>query len=391
MESRTFLQSLKTLVDPKTIPFLVAQGVPRKLLPLGTFLLGMAIAFLWAYMVSPNVYTGAEPVNLSDSWKSEYVKQVAWQYSAAKTDPTLAAIAEDNARKQLATIGNSPTVVDALLLDLQQNNPADPLIARLMEIKPLTADSPDQIGKITPSLTNSNITPLLCIFAIGLLGTIIIIFNTLIPIGLLFQRKSSAPSTVVAGVEEERRKAQQAAKKMAETAAAAAPTSVATVNLGAPVGRYVSSYIMGDEYYDDSFSIEKPTGEFLGETGAGITKTIGVGDPKKVTATEVWVFDKVSTRTMTRVLMSEHAFNDEAIRAELAPKGEAVMIKPGETVIIESQSLTLQARVLNLVYGTGALPPNSYFEQLSIEISAWERKDGPAPMAPAFGETGPVN
>jgi hypothetical protein len=148
---------------------------------------------------------------------------------------------------------------------------------------------------------------------------------------------------------------------------------------------------MGDDLYDDSFSIETASGEFLGETGAGISKTIGVGDPKKVTAIEVWVFDKNDIRTVTKVLMSDHAFNDEGIKAELAPKGEAVLVKPGGIVLLDTQTLTVQARVIDLAYGSGALPPNSFFERLTIEISAWPKKaPAGAPAADAFGETGPV-
>jgi hypothetical protein len=169
----------------------------------------------------------------------------------------------------------------------------------------------------------------------------------------------------------------------------APPPTQEVVDRGTPVGRYMSTYIMGDDLYDDSFSIETSSGEFLGETGAGISKTIGVGDPKKVTAVEVWVFDKNDIRTVTKVLMSEHAFKDEAIRAELAPKGEAVMITSGQSVLLETQTLTIQARIIDLAYGTGALPSNSFFERLSVEISAWPKKAAaaPPPMPPAFGDT----
>ena len=47
-EQNSIWASLKTLVDPKTIPFLISQGVLPKLLPVGTLVLGMILAFLWA-------------------------------------------------------------------------------------------------------------------------------------------------------------------------------------------------------------------------------------------------------------------------------------------------------------------------------------------------------
>ena len=97
----------------------------------------------------------------------------------------------------------------------------------------------------------------------------------------------------------------------------------------------MTTYMAGDDLYDDSFSIDSPSGEFLGECGVGISDTIGVGDPKKVTAFEVWLFDKNDIQTVTKVLMSEHAFNDAAIRQRLAPRascswepGSALCLKP---------------------------------------------------------------
>src|SRR5258708_31750669 len=97
MEEKSIWASLRTLVDPKTIPFLISQGVGPKLFPVGTFLLGMILAFIWAYAISPTVNVGSGPVNLSDSWKQEYVKQVAWQLQAAGADQN----AQNNAKLQL--------------------------------------------------------------------------------------------------------------------------------------------------------------------------------------------------------------------------------------------------------------------------------------------------
>ncbi|HRE47670.1 MAG TPA: hypothetical protein PLD47_08095 [Aggregatilineales bacterium] len=393
---RTILQSLRTLVDPKTIPFLISQGVPRKLFPLGTFLLGIILAFLWAYVISPNVYTAAEAVHLGDSWKREYVKQTAWQYSAARQDPNTSAVALQNAQLQLDYLGNAPEIVNGLIVELQTGNPADPLLPRLLDIQPLARENPDQIAKVTSSFFNGNLTPVLCVVVPALLIGGIIIFNTIIPIGVLFQRKSSAPSTVQEGLEKERRKAMEDARKKAveaEKIVKATPESGATVTVdrGTPVAQFMSTYIMGDDYFDDSFAIETSAGKFLGETGAGVSKVIGVGDPKKVTALEVWVFDANTTNTLTKVLMTEHAYRDEATRAELAPKGEAVMIKTGDAVLLETATLTIQARILDLAYATTAMPQDSVFERLSIQISAWAKKADAPDVASAFGDTSPMD
>jgi hypothetical protein len=138
-----------------------------------------------------------------------------------------------------------------------------------------------------------------------------------------------------------------------------------------PLAQYVTQYALGDDRYDMSFSIEQGNGDFLGECGVGISETIGVGNPDKVTALEVWLFDKNDIRTLTKVFMSEHCFNDPALRAKLAPKGEAVMIKKGEVVTLTTQTLKVNARVIDLQYGSGNLPQNSFFQQAKIELAAW--------------------
>lgn len=139
-----------------------------------------------------------------------------------------------------------------------------------------------------------------------------------------------------------------------------------------PLAQYVTQYALGDDRYDMSFSIEQGNGDFLGECGVGISETIGVGSPDKVTALEVWLFDKNDIRTLTKVLMSENCFNDPALRAKLAPKGEAAMVKKGEVVTLGTQTLRVNARIVDLQYGTGNLPPNSFFQMVKIELAAWK-------------------
>src|SRR5262249_42016818 len=139
--------------------------------------------------------------------------------------------------------------------------------------------------------------------------------------------------------------------------------------------------------YDDSFSIEDASkdDEFLGECGAVISETIGTGEPEKVTAIEVWLFDKEDfVRTLTSVFISEHAYNDPAIRSKLEVKGELVVAKPGAVIKLETNTLRLQARIVDMAYGSGPLPPNSYFEKMTMELQVWRRSGVGAPAgAPA--------
>jgi len=137
-----------------------------------------------------------------------------------------------------------------------------------------------------------------------------------------------------------------------------------------PLTQFATTYAFGDDRYDMSSSIETAGGDFLGECGVGISETIGTGAPEKVTALEVWVFDKNDVRTVTKVLMSEYAFNEPGLRAKLAPKGDAVLARPGEVVELKTQTLKINARIVDVVYGSGT-PANSYFQQVMLELATW--------------------
>jgi hypothetical protein len=364
----------------------IAQAVPTflpKLVPVGLLLLGLVLGFVWAYRISPSVYTAAEPVNLGKSWKEEWVKQAAWQYKASGD--------AENAKRQLSYLGNGKEILDGMLA-----NPAlasDPNLKQSLDALVVHAVNNDaQLAKIQPSFFNSDLTPFLCLFGLALLAGGFVIFNTLIPISLLFSGKTKEPGTVTSGQEAERRKAIAEAQKEKKT-----DFALVAPDRGKPVVQFMSSYLFNDDVYDDSFAIETSTGEFLGETGAGISKTLGVGKPKKVAAVEAWVFDKNDITTKTHVLVSDFAFHNDAIRGELGTKGELILAKPGAITLLETTTLTVQIRVVDMAYGSGAEGDNAYFEKIIIEIAAWPKKaaaplpsGAPPPLPPAdpYGGTG---
>ncbi len=135
-----------------------------------------------------------------------------------------------------------------------------------------------------------------------------------------------------------------------------------------------TTYSLGDDLYDDSFSIESPaSGDFLGECGVGIGDLIGVGEPKKVSAFELWLFDKNDIQTVTKVLMSRYAYNDEATLTRLSAKGDPVLAMSGGIVELETASLRIEARIVDLSYGEAALPSESFFERVTIELRAFPK------------------
>jgi hypothetical protein len=142
---------------------------------------------------------------------------------------------------------------------------------------------------------------------------------------------------------------------------------------GEALGTFRTIYNLGDDIYDDSFSIESASGDFLGECGVGIGDVMGAGEPKKVSAFEVWLFDKNDIQTVTKVLMSKYAHNDEATRNQMAAKGDPILADNGTVVTLETESLLVEARIVDMSYGQSALPAESFFDQMTIEINAYPR------------------
>jgi hypothetical protein len=174
-------------------------------------------------------------------------------------------------------------------------------------------------------------------------------------------RASAAPAT------EEQQRPRPTAKSGA--------VNLDSMGVAPPITQNMTTYVLGDDLYDESFSIDTAGGDFLGEYGVGVSETIGVGEPKKVTALEVWLFDKNDIKTATKVLMSTHAFDDGGIRGRLEAKGELIHIEPQKQIILETETLQLLATVVDLQYGDGSLPESSYFERVTLELAIW-RKSG---------------
>lgn len=140
-----------------------------------------------------------------------------------------------------------------------------------------------------------------------------------------------------------------------------------------PLAGFQTTYIRGDDNFDKSFIIENANGDFLGECGVSISESIGNTDStgtRNVTAYEIWLFDKNDTHTVTRVIMSDHAYNDEGFLAKLATRGEPMLAQFDETVALETKSLIINAEVTEIEYADQD-PARSTFERFTVELSAW--------------------
>jgi hypothetical protein len=135
-----------------------------------------------------------------------------------------------------------------------------------------------------------------------------------------------------------------------------------------PLAHLTTTYTQNREYYDEAVGIETAKGDFLGESGISIVERLDENAPDKVTAFEVFLFDKGELRTVTKVLMSEYAYNDEELRKRLMEKGDLVLAQVNQPVVIETTALRLEATITDMLYGIDDVRPNSYFEKLSTEL-----------------------
>jgi len=137
-----------------------------------------------------------------------------------------------------------------------------------------------------------------------------------------------------------------------------------------PLGTFEVEYNLGDDDLDRSFSIEAASGDFLGECGVGICDVLRVDTAQQVDAFEIWLFDKGDIRTVSKILVSEHAYQDEALKARLSGKGELVQAQPGLTMILQTLSLRVTATLKAFEYAADEQAPNSIFSRLQIELLA---------------------
>jgi hypothetical protein len=132
-----------------------------------------------------------------------------------------------------------------------------------------------------------------------------------------------------------------------------------------------TSYRHSDDAYEESFTIQGATGEYLGECGVSIADRLGLASPSKVCALSIWVFDKNDPqfKSVTKVLMTPNAFNDPIIRNQLNRLGEHVLAQNG-IFDIQTETMRVEATVSDL-----AVNPGGYFDTVNLVFNVF-RKGG---------------
>jgi hypothetical protein len=310
------------------------------------FVGGLLVGLVWGYWVDPVDFVDATPSYLRADLQEDYLRMTIDSYRL-NPDPD-AAVARwkalgVGAQQAFTEVQNDPQKADPAII----KNYGE-LIKNVLSSEPAQAESS---GMTTVQMVTLGFG---IIVLVGLLG-----YGGLYIYRLLGKRGSGEVTPTMQAVEISRN---------------AEKTNFEQLGLAPPITQTMTTYVLGDDLYDESFSIDTQAGEFMGEYGVGVSESIGVGEPKKVTAMEIWLFDKNDIKTATKVLMSKHAYNDPAIRARLEPKGELLVVEPQAQVLLETATLQLLVTVVDLEYGNGAMPADSYFDRITLELAIWPRQ-----------------
>lgn len=140
-----------------------------------------------------------------------------------------------------------------------------------------------------------------------------------------------------------------------------------------PLKRWSGTYTLGQDSFDEFFTIETPDGAFLGESGIGILDAIPNTSPKQVTTFDVGLFDKTDITTLSRVLMSEAAYHDQTLRSKIDanPQAEAILAEPGKAFTLETSAMRVETRIDEMAYGGGG---NEYFEKLTVSLDVFVKE-----------------
>lgn len=337
------------------------KGMRNTLIPVGTFIVGFIIGLvIFGWWLTPVEYTGAGPQHLHPTDQGRYLQNLAALY-AYHPDRAF------QAQNIQSGFANWPEALDAICarateVEASGQQGANVVAQQLRDMA--TVVNPNGCAAVVAPEPSSGSLWQICLYGLGLL----------LALGLVAYFWSQRGS----GSAETNKPATPRVMVMPDAPPAMEANESGEMSGVTPIASYRTTYNHGNPAFDDSFSIETPAGDFLGECGVSISESIGSGASKAATAMEVWLFDKNDIRTITKVAMSDHAYFDDAIRAKLSPKGEPVLARPDEVVVLETAALIVNARITQMAYGNDPnLPDKGYFDHFAVEISVWAKDDAP--------------
>lgn len=394
-----------------------AGGIPPWAPALGTLVLGIVLGLVYGWMISPVEVQGGGPEIMGPGSQQAWVEMVADSY--AVTGDAAAAQAR---MRPLQESGEAGSFLSAALQEAQRtgNLAKEQRLQQLSQLLAVEPTTPGEAGgetAVPPEQAGTN--------WLALLGGCLLVGLVVVGVGAMAyrmrmsqgtarpraksrQRTPSSRQSATVGAPPPASRRSGSSEQAALQAPPATPSTedgdedaldklfddtadvvseasevreldfgeeeAAPVQYSPALDEFMTRYSYGDDNYDMSFAIETPQTEFLGECGVGVSETLNAGSPQQVTAFEIWLFDKDDIRTVTKVLLSDHAWNDEELRGKLAPKGELIHVQEGDTLDLETKSLRVRARVREVEYGPGeAGQENAFFEHLVVELTPQQK------------------
>jgi len=318
------------------------------------FVLGLIIGLVvLGWWLWPVQWVDANPADLRGSYQDTYLQLIADSF-ALKEDSALARARLEELKKPVQSDADLSALIMAAAQSRLEAGKVEDSFRLQRLVTSLGLPAPTASTGATTGSTSTGVGKWLRILGI-------LFFLALLAAGLLLlltqlqkrepARRRRAPSVVgeaLARIPEEE------------------PETVAPPSTAGAFAHFETVYQLGDEAYDVSYSVESATGEFLGECGVSALERVETGAPVRFTAFDLWLFDKLDARTETKVLMSERAAADEALRAKLADRRDLVVAEKGKTVILETGNLYLYATITDLEYEPGS--ESSVFAKLSTKL-----------------------
>lgn len=334
-------------------------------------LIGLVLGFIIAWGIWPVQWKDATPGQLHPAYQGYYINAIAKEYQqTGNIEIARHKLGLDLEEKANPWLKEKETLEAGFAQALEQTTSREDVITLGRLAQDLQVNfRPEAAPAMTPAPETEEETPV----RRSTLGNILRVFGYLIIALALGVLGYLLYSRFV-----EKRRAEEGEQEPGLAGAyGRVIEDVAVEGEVAPALRTTSAtYREGDDFFNPSFSIEDGA-EFLGECGVDISHTIGAGDHKKVTALEIWLFDKSDIKTVTTVLASEYTFQDPTFQEELLSKvaggGELRQIIPNEEIILETTALRVRALVKAVEYASDDLPANSYFKEANIELRAYRR------------------
>ncbi len=143
------------------------------------------------------------------------------------------------------------------------------------------------------------------------------------------------------------------------------------------LGHASTKFKFGYDDYDESWTLESPDGEFLGECGVTISKHGAIDDslPRKVRVLEVWLFDKSDIRTITKCLLSENAYLIGDINSKILAdiNYSPILAREADTIVLDTVSLMIKVEIMRLEYVKDGKSQKDIFKTVGLEIEMWSK------------------